>query len=118
VDSFSNLSGPAQIVVTEETPRLLDNKSITDFIKDAAKAIADDAKTPLPWRVAVAKTLFETKSGSAAESAALVTQGGIGSRGVTVATCKEALTALKLIGAGVAEWTAAIQDRFPLAKFV
>jgi hypothetical protein len=115
MDTFGELLDAVRTVMDGETPSLLDNKSVAEFVTAAAEKIRRNPKTELPMRVAVAKTLVETKIESAKDACALITNGGMNSRRVTVETCMDALAALKSFGDADAtkQWADAIEKRFP-----
>ena len=121
VDSFKDLPVAVSTILTEEFPRLLDNKSIADFLKSAAAKIREEGQRAcLSNRTVVAKAMFSTKSGSAKDAAALILDGGISGKGVTVALCKDAVKVLRSFGeeakASTEQWVTQVKERFPLVK--
>lgn len=116
VESFSDLSDPARLVLTEMTPPLLEHKSVTDFVKDTAATV--DSSSSLPYRMSIAKALVASQSGTGAEACAVITKYGTWTRGASVQTCRDALSLLQSFGADAvkscAEWKAAVKAQFPL----
>ena len=117
VEKFKSGDCPAVVkeVIDAELPTLLNNhKSVADYVAAAAA----DTMTNLPTRVAVANALMLVKKASAEDAAKLILEGGLDGRGVNVETCRQALAALKSLGAtdAVGKWTAAVMERFPLLK--
>ena len=118
IDTFTDLSDPAQIIFKEAAPRLLDGMDVVGFVKAAAKAAVNDGLTALPLRCAIAKAVVESSAGPVSEACCLITKDGIRSRGVTVASCHQALAVLKSFGkdgeAAVEDWIAEVKATFPL----
>ena len=117
VEKFKSGDCPAVVkeVIDAELPTLLNNhKSVADYVA----ATAADTMTNLPTRVAVANALMLVKKAFAEDAAKLILEGGLDGRGVNVETCRQALAALKSLGAtdAVGKWTAAVMERFPLLK--
>lgn len=104
-------------VVTEEGPALWSRKPVADFLNDAAATIKQIRLTDLPMRSEVAKSLVLTKTGTVADAASLITNGGIDSRKVSISSCIYAYSVLKSFGDEAEEslklWTTAVQQRFP-----
>ena len=92
-------------VLQEETARLLQGKSVSDFVRDAAQTNC----TNLPLRVAIAKALPNP-----AEATAFLVQGGLNCRDVTVESVHEATAALASLGTVPKEWSDAVAEQFPL----
>ena len=107
-----------QLVVSKELPKLLDGKSVDDFVKAARDKVLNDPLTTLPTRVAVAKALVSTKTSSVADAASLIVNGGLQGRGVFVESCRAALTALRGLGSeaddATSQWISDVKQRFPL----
>jgi N-alpha-acetyltransferase 15/16, NatA auxiliary subunit len=121
MDYTGDLPGAVGTIIKEETPRLMENQHVGAFLVAASANIRKEGSTAsLPTRTAVAKALVEAKSGSVSDAAALIVDGGISARGVSVQTCQDALAALKAFGAGAASaaenWVAQVKERFPLAQ--
>jgi len=122
LDEFTNDCEPGvRTVLVEETPSLLnDSKSVTDFVKARAASVRADEATSLPVRVAVAKALVDTKTGSVQDACSIITEGNAvdTSRNVTVETCRYALETLKSFGneatSAIDAWVSAVKRRFPL----
>jgi hypothetical protein len=107
-----------QHVVNNGISKLLDGKSVGDFVKAARDKVSNDPLTSLPTRVAVARALVSTNSSSVAEAASLIVNGGLQGRGVSVESCRAALMALRELGSeadgATAQWIADVKARFPL----
>lgn len=103
-------------VVKSELPALLNNCTTVEEYVTAAAAKVPSTETSLPMRVAIAKAMVKTSKCSPSDAAKLILEGGIASRGVSVASCKEALETLKEIGSGTDEWTKIVTGRLPLLK--
>mmetsp|Transcript_30264 Transcript_30264/g.73657 ORF Transcript_30264/g.73657 Transcript_30264/m.73657 type:complete len:909 (+) Transcript_30264:303-3029(+) len=92
--------------------------SVGDIVKETAALVRTNGKTPLPLRVAVAKASVLVKTESVPSASSIIVDGGIGSRGVTVKSCRDALEVLAGFGPEASEasksWKAAVTARFPL----
>ena len=114
---FTTADYPAVVkeVIDSELPTLLNNhKSVADFVG----AAATETESNLPYRIATARALVLVKKASADDVAKYLIDAGLGGRGVSVESCREALDALKGFGAhnAVKDWNAAVKERFPLVK--
>lgn len=71
----------------------------------------------LSRRVAVAKALVQTNSASVDAAAKHIVESGLSGRGVSVATCREALSALKSMGGTdsdvCTQWISSVKERYP-----
>lgn len=107
-------------IIKGELPKLYDGKALSQFVQDAAASAKSDASTHLTLRIAIAKALVKTKTGSTSDAANLIVDQGIDGRGVSVETAKAALACLKEFGddasAAKTKWIASVKDRFPLIK--
>jgi hypothetical protein len=116
---FKDVSSPAQKVLAEEFPRLLEQQSVANFILNAATKIRENSLTDLPMRVAVVRAAVDTHTMPTQEAVSLILNGGMNCRKVTVENCKEALSLLKSLGNDFADstqqWFDAFQKRFPSA---
>jgi peptide alpha-N-acetyltransferase len=115
-----DVSGPVKNVIMDEIPTLLGGMSVSEFVVDLAKKARDDPTTSLPNRIATSKCLVLTKSESTDSAAKIIVDGGIDGRGVTVESCREALTVLKGLGTEASnsteKWLSIVKERFPLIK--
>ena len=122
LDSIGDVPDAVKQVIDEGAPKLLPNQSVSDFIKATVEQIRSDSTADLSLRSAVAGVFVERKTGSVAEAASLITDGGISSKNVTIATCREAIDTLSSFGLEGAkakeDWSAAVRRRFPRAKGV
>lgn len=119
VDTFKDYPDAVHVVLVDETPPLLNGKSVSAFLQDSLTAVLADTTCPLPYRTAVAKSLVDKKITSVADAANLITKTDLRAcRGVSVDSCRNALTALKSFGneaeGSTREWIASVKDRFPL----
>jgi hypothetical protein len=116
--NFGELSGAVQRVVTEEFAKLLNEKSLADYVSEAAGKARKDPSVSLSSRVEIAQGLVKTKSESAGTASILIVEGGMASKGVDVESCRAALEALKAFGAeteaSTKKWISAVKERFPL----
>lgn len=105
-------------VMTDETANLLNQKSLTDYVSEAAAGVKSNKRTALPLRVAIAEAMVKTTNPPSTDTAsALVVDGGIDSAGVTVGSCRDALSALKgFKSASVQQWISTVKSRFPKIK--
>ena len=116
-----DLPGPVGAIITEETPRLMENKTVAQYLSAAADKIRQNGPSAsLPTRTVVAKALVETKSGSVTDACTLILDGGISAWGVTVESCQAAVRTLQSFGNGASssneQWIAKVKERFPLLK--
>jgi hypothetical protein len=116
---FKDVSSPAQMVLSEEFPRLLEQQSVADFILNTATIIRENSLTDLPMRVAVVRAAVDTKTIPTQEAVSLILDGGMNCRKVSVENCKEALALLKCLGnnavVSTQQWLDAFKKRFPSA---
>lgn len=116
------LSGAVNTVVTEESSKLFGGKPVAAFVADLARTARNDPTTPLPVRVAIAQSLVETKTETIASAAAIIVDGGMDSRGVSIESCRAALKVLQGFGSDASEstkkWISVMKDRFHMAKEV
>lgn len=120
LDEIRNGSDLVRGVLATETPPLLNHSSVVDFVREAAKRVQSGtvpAADYLDYRCAVAKAIVSTQTGSVAEAASLITEGGIVGRGVTVETCQNAQRVLTSFGPEAEKqtqlWIQSVQQRFP-----
>lgn len=121
-DKFDVSSDIVKKVLSEDAPNVMDNHpTVADFINAGVNRINNDPLVDLPYRVAVAKALVDTKAKPIGEAAAFVLNGGLDCRQVSVDTCQDALDTLATLegGADVAQkWLAAVKERFPRSSIV
>lgn len=120
-DELSGLPGAVGTIVKEETPRLLENKSVAEYLSASADKIRKGGNSrPLVTRTAVAKAMVATNPGSVSDACALILNGGIAARGVTVQSCRDALATLKSFGdsssKSAEQWISQVKERFPLMQ--
>ena len=118
---FGDLPVAVTTIIKEETPQLMENKSVDQYLASAAdKVRGGGATSSLTTRTAVARALVETKAGSVAEASSLILDGGILSRGATVPACQQASKVLKSFGASASssaeKWISQVKDRYPLLQ--
>jgi peptide alpha-N-acetyltransferase len=116
--SFGELSEAVRTVLSEEFSILLNQKSVTEYVAEAADQARQKETTALPVRVAIAQALVQTNPGSASAASKLIVDLGISSRGADAEACRVALDALKGFGAEAEEstkqWISVVKERFPL----
>mmetsp|Transcript_12430 Transcript_12430/g.15558 ORF Transcript_12430/g.15558 Transcript_12430/m.15558 type:complete len:906 (-) Transcript_12430:163-2880(-) len=115
-----NPNQTVQNVLQTTTATLLDNLSIETYVTSTATTIKSNPLSSLPARVAAAKALINTTTQqSVTVATALITQGGMDGREVSVDNCQKALEALKSFGeeaeGAVKEWIEMVKARYPLA---
>ena len=107
-------------ILKDELPKLYDGKALSQFVRDAAASAKGDASTNLSLRIAIARAIAKTKTGSTSDAASLIVDQGLDGQGVSVDTAKAALACLSEFGdeasAAKTKWIAAIKERFPLIK--
>jgi peptide alpha-N-acetyltransferase len=115
MSEFEAVHDAVKRVVSEEVSKLLNQKSVTDYIADAAEQARKNKVTTLSLRIAIADALFKMNPASSVDSAtAIIVDGGIDSRDVNVDTCRAALKMLKSFGSGLTEqWISSVRSRFP-----
>jgi N-alpha-acetyltransferase 15/16, NatA auxiliary subunit len=115
---MGDVAGAVVTIVKEETPHLLENKSVEQYLSAMADKMRSNGS--LPSRTAIAKALVEFKAGSVADACALIVDGGMAAKGVTVESCLEAVSVLKSFGASAAAstetWKSQVKARFPLLQ--
>jgi len=114
-----DLHSAVSTIIKEETPNLLGNKSVDQYLSAVADQVRNEGAC-LSTRTAVAKALVDTKSGSVADASALILDGGIAARGVSVETCQTATSVLQSFGkdatSAATQWAAKVKERFPLLQ--
>ena len=118
---FGDLPSAVTTIIKEETPRLLEKKTVEQYLASVAESVKNSgASSNLATRTAVAKALVETKAGSVADASALILNGGISSKGATVVACQEASSVLKGFGASASssteKWISQVKERYPLLQ--
>ena len=107
-------------ILKDELPKLYDGKALSQFVRDAAASAKGDASINLSLRIAIARAIAKTKTGSTSDAASLIVDQGLDGQGVSVDTAKAALACLDEFGdeasAAKTKWIAAIKERFPLIK--
>ena len=118
---FGDLPDAVGTIIKEETPRLMENKSVDQYLCSAADTVRKGGTSAsLATRTAIAKALVETKAGSVADASALILDGGISARGASVPACQEAAKVLKTFGDGASssteKWISQVKERYPLLQ--
>jgi len=117
LNELRNGSDVVSGVLEEEAAPLLNNQSVSDFVRGAMNQIKEGTTDSLDYRCAVAKALVGTKTGTVAEAVPLIVEGGLSCRNVKIDTCRQALDLLKSFGPEAADaakqWIASVQARFP-----
>ena len=78
-------------VITTDFPKLVNDKSLPDFVQQAVDGVKADPLSSLSMRVAVSKAIISANVGSSDDAASLVLDSKLDVRGVTVETCQDAL---------------------------
>lgn len=114
IADFGEMPEAVKNVITEETKKLLNEKSVTEYIADAADKATANKTTGLSLRVAIAEALTKTNPSSIDKATSIIVDGGIDSKDVNVNSCRVALKALKDFGsASTQQWISAVLSRFP-----
>lgn len=118
IPDFGEIPGAVKQVVSEATAELLNGKTLSDYIAEAAERAKSNRWTALSVRVAIAEALVKHSTTSSVDVAtALILDGGTDSKDVNVDTCRRALTALKTFSpASTKEWISVVQKKFPRIK--
>lgn len=115
---FGELPSAVATVITEESSKLLNQKSVSEYVSETADRARQNATTSLSSRVAIAEALVKTNSSSVTAAAGIIVDGGIDGLGVDVETCRNALKSLKGFGAegesSTKQWISVVKNRFPL----
>ena len=116
--AFGDLPGVVRTVVQEEFSKLIDKKSISDFVSQAADRARQNVNSSLPARVAIAEGLVKIDPTSRGAAASIILDSGIDGKGVDFKSCQAALAALKSFGKEAEEstkqWLSIVKGRFPL----
>ena len=93
---LSNKSaGEGGAAVSEEVisdfSKLMDGKSLSDFVNMSMDGVKNNPLSTLSMRVAIAKAMLSTNVGSSADAASLLLDSKLNVRGVTVESCQEAV---------------------------
>ena len=93
---LSNKSaGEGGAAVSEEVisdfSKLMDGKSLLDFVNMSMDGVKNNPLSTLSMRVAIAKAMLSTNVGSSADAASLLLDSKLNVRGVTVESCQEAV---------------------------
>lgn len=118
--SSEEINASVKEVLESETERFLDGKSLTEFVQEAAEKVRNNNITDLPMRIAVAKALVNTSTGSVSDACAMIVEGGLDGRGVTPECCRQALACLEGFGEDAndakSEWISSVKERFPMIQ--
>jgi hypothetical protein len=118
IPGFEKLPDAVGTVITEESSKLLNQKSVSEYVSEAADQARQNKITALPARVAIAQGLVKTNPASVGAAATIIIDGGMDSLGVNVESCRVALEALKGFGteseASTKQWISVVKERFPL----
>ena len=77
--------------VISDFSKLMDGKSLSDFVNLSMDGVKNNPLSTLSMKVAVAKAVLSTNVGSSADAASLVLDSKLNVRGVTVESCQEAV---------------------------
>lgn len=121
VNEVGDVAGAVGAIIKEETPHLLGNQPINQYLSASADKIRKvGSAASLPFRTAVAKASVETKAASVSDACALIVDGGMASKGVSVQSCVEAISVLQSFGDGASaskkQWISQVKERFPLLQ--
>lgn len=107
-------------VLKSEISKLLDGKTLTAFVADAAAQARTDPLTYLSLRIAIAEAMVHTKAGSIGDASSLIVDHGLDGRAVTVEVVRSALSLLTTFGSEASqarsEWVDGVKERFPLLE--
>jgi hypothetical protein len=113
---FADLHPLVSSALTETHPELLDGRPLSTFVHDAVLQVQKDVLTPLPRRVAVAKAMVLTSTGTVADAAQMIVKHGLQVRSVSLDTCREAYEALRSFGDeannAAVQWRSVVCERF------
>jgi N-alpha-acetyltransferase 15/16, NatA auxiliary subunit len=111
------LTDAVKTVVTEDAPKLVNCKTVLEYIGEVKSKIMQNAETDLPLRTEVAKALVQIGNGSVDEACSIIVDGGMDSRRVSLSTCREAYDVLTSFGdeaqTATKLWMEKVQYRFP-----
>lgn len=115
-----DLPAAVREVLVEESATLLEGKTASQFVTDAAQQAGKEASVALPRCIAIAKALVDTNPTSMETAVSLIAEKNIHEqKGVSVESCRDAYKLLKSIGAGkdatVQKWVADVKLKFHLA---
>ena len=85
-------------VITREFPKLMNDKSLTDFVTSSVEEVKADALSSLPMQIAVARAMLSTNVGSSSDATSLILDCKLNVRCVSVETCREALQFMEFLG--------------------
>jgi len=100
-ENHASVAAAAEQVIASEFPKLLDNQPLSCFVTSRVKRV-EAGTAPLcglPMRIAVARVvLSEGSAGCDATASALVLDSGLNVPGVSVETCRDALSLMAALG--------------------
>ena len=88
----------SQTVIASKFPKLMNDKSLTDFVTSSVEEVKVDALSSLPMRIAVARAILSTNVGSSLDATSLILDCKLNVRCVSVETCREALQFMEFLG--------------------
>jgi len=105
-------------IILAEFPKLMDAKSLSEFVQSAIDRVKNDVASDLPTRTAVANAIISTGVGSASDSLSLILDSKLNCRCVNVDSCREALKFIESVGSdsGKGQFKALIVTKFPFLK--
>jgi len=105
-------------IISGEFPKLIEGKTLSEFVKSAIERVKSDAATDLPMRTAVAKAIISSGVGSAPDSLSVILDSKLNCRCVNVDSCREALEFIASAGVdgGKGHFQALVATKFPFLK--
>ena len=105
-------------IISAEFPKLMDGKTLSEFVKSAIEKVNCDAAADLPLRTAVAKAAITSGVGNATDSISVILDSKLNCRCVNVESCREALEFIATVGgdSGKGQFQALVATKFPFLK--
>lgn len=107
----------SESVIAAEFPKLMNNQSLSDFVKSAWDAVKADPLSSLPMRTAVSKAMISAQVGKKEDALSLILDSKMAGRGVNIESCREALKFVGSVDPGVKEQLQMlVVAKFPFVK--
>ncbi len=107
-------------VISSEFPKLLDDKSLPDFIKSTLDSVKSNPLSSLPMKIVLAKAMISSNMATKSDCVSLILDSKLNGRSVTMTTCRDALEFMDSLGkdaiTGKGELIQLIMAKFPFAK--
>ena len=118
MSNFGELPRAVKFVIESESAKLLNQRSVNEFVSEVSNQVKLETTSNLPTRIAIAQSIMKVDPSSVEEAARIIVDGGVNCRGASVDSCRTATKVLQDLGDGAdaatKQWIAIVKERFPL----